>query len=192
MEGVVRSGSKALLLKFVRSLTHSRNKTTTYRMRDLPRDSGEDLSALPNIHTLKLYHIRVEHIGGEGFCTCFSAFGETLSTLSLGPFATSFSTFVTLVDCFPNITSLELGKVILKPDEGPVPVLSRSLRGKVHIWGAQVGRSEFVDRFAKLCLEYEELVLDSFYYSMGSTFLEDALQISTNTVKYLMLAVERE
>jgi len=196
MNCVVSSGYKAHLLKFVRSLTHWRdpNPKTKYPMENLPQDSGEYLSALPNIRTLKLYHIRIERISEEGFRTCFSAFRETLTALSLGTFDTSFSAFVTLVDYFPNITSLELGSIVLEPDEEPAPVLSRPLRGKVHVWGAHASRLEFLGRFVKLELEYDELVLDSFSHLMETAFLERALQISASTVKFLRLAVglERE
>jgi len=161
-------------------------------MQNLPRDSREYLSALPNIHTLKLYHIRIEHIGEEEFRTCFSVFRETLTDFSLGTIITSFNAFVTLVNYFPNITSIQLGSLVLKPDEGPVPTLSRPLRGKVHIWGAHAGCLELLDRFVKLNLEYEELVLDTFSSHMDTAFLESALQMSTRSVRFLRLTVKVE
>jgi len=107
---------------------------TKYRMRDLPRDSGEYLSALPNITSLTLSNFRVENIGEEGFLSCFSTFRGALTYLALDTFATSFSAFVALVGYFPNIRTLRLRSLILGSDEGPVPALFRPFRGKVNIY----------------------------------------------------------
>jgi len=122
------------------------------------------------------------------FHTCFSTFRGTLTYLSLENFSTSFSAFVTLVDYFPNIRTLQLHSFVLEPDEGPVPSLSRPLRGRLHIEYVLPDRLEFFNKFAKLELEYEELRVDSL--DAGTEFLESALQISTNTIKYLKLATE--
>jgi len=102
-------------------------------MRDLPQDSGEYLSALRNIHNLTLFNTKVEHIPKDQFHTCFSTFRGTLTYLSLEVFDTSFSAFVTLVNFFPNLRTLQLRSFALGPDEGPVPSLSRPLRGKLHL-----------------------------------------------------------
>ena len=192
MDGVARSGSKTHLLEYVRSLWHHRGLISTikYRMQDLAQDSGEYFSALCNLHNLTLYNIRVEHINKEKFHTCFSVFRETLTFLSLDSFATSFNAFVTLVDYFPNITSLQLRSFTLEPDDGPVPSLSRPLRGKVHIHHLQSDFLEFLDRFAKLDLEYEELVIGTSTLFMKTKFVASALQISTGTVKFLRLTAE--
>ena len=188
MRDVVRSGSKARLLESVRSLTHCRstNSILKYRMWDLPRDSGEYLSALRNIRSLGLFDIRVEDIGEAGFHTCFSAFRETLTQLSLGTFTTSFGAFVTLVNYFPNITTLQLSSFAQERDKGPVPSLSRPLRGKLHICHVRSHCSRFFNRLAKLDLEYEELAIDS-HWSMGWKFLESVLRISPGSIKTLRL-----
>ena len=94
-----------------------------YQMRDLLQDSGEYLSVLKKLHSLTLSNVVVEHIGEE-LRTCFSAFRETLTYLSLATSATSFSAFVTLTDYFPNIATLELRPFALKSDEGPIQSLS--------------------------------------------------------------------
>ena len=88
------------------------------------QDSGEYLSAMPNLRSLMLHHTGVEYAGEDEFRTCFSAFRETLTYLSLETFATSFSTFVTVIDYFLNITTLQLCSFELEPDEGSVPSLS--------------------------------------------------------------------
>ena len=183
MSGVVLPGSKTHLLEYVRSLWHCRDAyTTIYQMQDLPQDSGKYLSALHNVHTLTLWNTKVEYVSEGGFSTYFSAFRETLTDLSLEIFTTSFSTFVTLVDFFPNITALQLHSLTLEPDEGPVPTLSRPLRGKAHLRDIP---PEFFNRFAKLDLEYEELVINSSRTEVSR--LEGAFQISANTVKFLRL-----
>ena len=198
MNGVVLFGLKARLLEHVRSLWHRRGVDfrVAYRMRDLPKDSGEYLSALHNIRSLTLCMIEVEHVGGEGFRTCFSAFREALTHLSLDIFITSFSAFVALVDYFPNIRILQLRLLNLERDNGPIPTLSRPLRGKLYVQCVQDYSLElsleFYNQFAKLEQEYEELTIDP--YSLSSSaktkFLDGALQISTATIKLLRLTDE--
>ena len=95
---------------------------------------------------------------GEGeFHTCFSAFRETLTSLSLDLIFITFSAFVTLVGYFPNITTLRLHSFMLIPDGRPVPSLSQPLRGKLRIYEVPEQSLEFFGRFAELDLEYEEL-----------------------------------
>ena len=187
----VLSQSKVDLLGYVRSFRHSRGIAgpTEYRLRDLAQDSVECFSALRNLRSLTLHNITVEYIGEDQFRACFLAFRETLTHLSLDNFITPFSAFVTLVDYFPNITTLELRTFVLESDEGPVSPLSRPLRGKIHIHRGQSNHLEFLDRFAKLDLEYEELVIDSPSF-VNRKFVESALRISAHTVKFLSLAAE--
>jgi len=194
MNGVVLSGSKIHLLGYVRSLKQCpRAPNTRNAMQNLPEDSGEYLSALHNIRSLKLTNIRIEHIGKGGFRICFSAFRETLTNLLLMAFITSFSAFVTLVDYFPNITTLRVGFFLAESDEGPVPPLSRPLRGKICLRDINHGCMEFFNRFAKLDLEYEELVLECCLRTTAE-LLESVLRLGASTVKYLRLIeeVERE
>ena len=194
MNGVVHSESNDRLLGYVRSMWHSIYACTggneKFRMQVLPGRSGEYLSALHNLSSLTLRLITVEHIRKEGFRTCFSAFRETLTCLSLDTFDTaSFSAFVTLVDYFPNITTLELEPAVApRLDERPVPSFSRPPRGKLFVYQVQPGRLEFFNRFARLDLEYEELIIASRFYFMGKMFAESVLQISPSTIKFLKLA----
>lgn len=168
------------------------NTGSKYPMGDLARDSGEYLSALSNLHSLTFYNTRVEHIGEDQFHTCFSAFRETLTCLTLGAVATLFGAFVALVDYFPKVTTLRPRSFVLEPDEGPVPPLSRPLRGKLHVTCIRTDRSDFFDRFAELDLEYEDLEIDYFVLSTAakSEFLQSALQISKTTVKSLRMVTE--
>ena len=102
----------------------------------------------------------------------------------------SFDAFVALVNYFPNITALQLHMFTLEPDEGPVPTLSHPLRGKVSFHDVQVDWVEFFDRFAKLDLEYEELVISSYSIFSGRRPLKSVLQTSATTIKSLRLATE--
>ena len=123
--------------------------------------------------------IIVEH-GEEAFPTCFSAFRKTLR----GP---SFSTFVTLVDCFPKFTTLRLNSVEFDPIEGPVPPLSRPLVGKISFGHANSSCLEFLNRLVKLDLKYDGLVVGLIV--PRAEILKSMLQISSGTVKYLKLAL---
>ena len=195
MDGVVYSASKNHLLEYVRSFSHgNRNMRTKYQMRDFPRACWEYSSALRNLQSLAFFNTRIERIGKDMFHTCFSAFRETLACLSLNTIATSFSAFVDLVDYFPNITTLQLCSFALKPEEGPVPPLSRPLRGKLEVNYLRTGTSgfAFLNQFAELDLEYEELVVDASSLSIyaEAMFLESVLRISAGTIKFLRLTEE--
>ena len=135
MNGIVLPGSKTDLLRYIHSILHSFFPLhgTWYPVRSLPKDSGQYLPALCNLRSLSLYNAYIEHLSEVEFRTCFSAFRETLTGLAIGFFSTSFSAFVALVNYFPNITTLRLGSFSLRPDEEPVPLLSRPLRGKIYI-----------------------------------------------------------
>ena len=193
MNSVVLPRSKAHLLEYVRSLWQCRglDMRIKYQMQDLAQDSGGYLLALRNLYGLTLYAIRVEHINADQFRTCFSAFRETLTYLSLENFATSFSAFVTLVDYFPNIATLQIDWFEVESDERPVPSLSRPLRGKLDLRGVHEDCLEFFDRFSKLDLGYEELAISN-SYMIAEEIWECILRISTSSVKFLRLTDEHE
>ena len=96
------------------------------------------------------------------------------------------STAVRNTTQFPNITTLQLDLVVLEPDEGPTPSLPCPLRGKIRLCEVRADCLEFLDRFAKLGLEYEEPVIGT-HSLMETRSLESALRISTRTVKFLRL-----
>ena len=190
MSSVVLSGSKVHLLGYVRSLWQFMDMGTKYTMQDLARDSGEYLSALHNLRSLTLVNTMIEHISEDQLHTCFSAFRQTLTSLFLDTFATSLSAFVTLIDHFPNIATLRIDWLEVEPDEGPVPSLSRPLRGKLHLHDVQDDCLEFFNRFDKLDLEYEELVIGYSPSTLAEEPLEHALQMGAGTVKILRLTDE--
>ena len=117
------------------------------------------------------------------------------SRLGLKGFTTSLSAFATLIGYFPNITTLELDSFNLEPDNELVLSLSRPLRGKLELnfdW-LRTNSPEFVNRFAKLELEYEELVIKSPNSIWTDTeFLQSSLRVSTSTVKFLKVIAELE
>ena len=104
----------------------------------------------------------------------------TLTYFSLVVFNASLSTFETLVDYLPNIRILKLRSFVLEPDEKPVVVFTAL--EKLYVDYIHPDRLEFFNKFAKLELEYEELKVGSL--SSEAVFLESALQIRANTVKY--------
>ena len=187
MNGVVLSKSKVRLSEYVQSLVHHGFLRDDYRTLGLPQDSGEYLSALRNLRSLTLTEIRVQYFSEEEFRTGFSAFRESLTYLFLDNFSTSFSAFVALVGYFPNITTLRLDLFEMEPDEGPVPSLSRPLRGKLQFIDIHNPDLEFYGRFSNLDLEYEELVIGCSSRCPAMGILERALRISPSTVKFLTL-----
>jgi len=181
MNGVTRSVPKA----------HRHDTGTEYLTRGLAQDPREYFPVLRNTRNLTLSCIQVERADANQLRTYLSAFRECLTHLSLERITVSFSTFVTLVDYFPNITNLNLCAPGLGPDEGSVPPLSQPLRGKALVRASLHNSLKFFDRFAKLDLEYEELVVGPMGY-VNPTFLENAFQMSTSTVKCLRLMSEIE
>ena len=115
------------------------------------------------------------------------------SRLGLKGFTTSLSAFATLIGYFPNITTLELDSFNLEPDNELVLSLSRPLRGKLRVRDGHGDCLKFFNRFAKLDLEYEELVISSgssMFVEMA--FLNSALKLSANTIKFLRVTTEPE
>ena len=100
-----------------------------------------------------------------------------------------------LVDYFPNLRTLRMCLCEVRPDEGPVPTLSRPLRGKMYIQCGHMVTAHclaFFRRFAELDLKYEELVIDTFSHAFPEVarLLDNALQMNSSTVKTLRLFVE--
>ena len=186
ISGVILSESRNRLLQYIRSLQRFLSGYR-YPLQKLLKGSGEYLSAL---RSLELANVRIERLDKE-LHSSFSAFRETLTNLTLKSFTTSFTALIALVDYFPNITSLQLGWLSrLEPDEGPFPLLSQPLRGRIHICPPLPHCLEFIDRFAKLDQEYEELVIDSATVALRTEYLERILQFSAGTVKHLRLLGE--
>jgi len=187
MNGVVSSRSKAQLLEHVRWLSLNQ-----LQMRGLSQDHGQYLPALCNVRGLKLFSAEVKHISEAQFQPCFSGFRGTLTYPFIDYIFASFGAFVALVDYFPNLRTLELRMYGLGRDEGPVPPFSRPPRGRLHVHPSSGDPSELLSRFAKLDLEYEVLVIEPLTsrYLDRPRFLESALQISPNTVKYLTMTDE--
>ena len=125
---------------FVVALTSSENRIQVHA-----QDSKEYLSAMPSLRSLTLHYTGVENAGEDEFRTCFSAFRESLTYLSLETFATLFGAFVTVVDYFPNITILQLCSFELEPDEGPVPSLSHPFGEKYTSTFKIISRSPRID-----------------------------------------------
>jgi len=193
VDGVALSGAKTHLLHYVRSFRHHRvpKRSLRYSVWDLPKEPGEYIFALRNIHSLQLVNIRIDPLSKE-LQTCLSAFRETLTSLTLLFFVASFSAFVSLIDYFPNITALQLGMFALNPDEGPLPSLSRPLQGKIHIRPPHPGCLGFIDRLAKLDQECEELVIGATNANLETEFFVRALQFSTAKYLRLLGSFERE
>jgi hypothetical protein len=90
----------------------------------------------------------------------FFAFQHTLLSLSLVRVSITWNGFVTLLGYFPNINNLVVRDVSFDVDNRPTPHLPRALRGRLLVCCTKERDPEpFIDRFAGLKLEYEELVI---------------------------------
>ena len=143
--------------------------------------------ALCNLRSLTLCNTNIGHICNQTLHTCFSVLRQTLTELSLVGFTTSFSTLMTLVGYFPNITTLRMSLFMLVPDERPAIPLPQPLRGKLCIWGFYAASLPgLADWLAKLDPECDELVIES-AFAVGTEALERVLRSSAGTIKYLRL-----
>lgn len=194
MDGVVLPSPKTRLLQHIRSLLLGSDGGTECPTQSFAGNFGSFLSALRNLRSLTLRDISIVSIGEEAFHTCFSAFRESLTELSLERFNTSFNVFATLVGYFPNVTTLRLEILALDVDEGPATPSSLPLRGEIYIRYTPIDWQEFANRFTKLNPEYDRMVIDArpFMEELGPFMVETAplesiLQLSASSVKYLRL-----
>ena len=187
MDSVALPNPQSHVLRYVRSFSLGSDGETEFSMENLAMNSGGYLAALHNLRSLTLIDISIVPIGEEAFHTCFSAFRESLTELSLEFFSASFSMFVALVGYFPNVTTLRLELFALHPYEGPVPPLSRPLRGELYLRWTNSYWQEFVNRFSKLNLEYDRIVVDFGLLTVGAEALETSLQLNTSGLKCLRL-----
>lgn len=90
----------------------------------------------------------------------FSTFRHSLSQLSLSYCDITISAFVTLINYFPNLSRVDLHRLLHVVDGKPAPPLSRRLLGQLHISGVYVGDfgSGFLDRLSELGLTFDEIV----------------------------------
>jgi len=90
----------------------------------------------------------------------FSAFRQTLSSLTLHTLILTWSTFVAVADYFPHVRDLEVSRPIWGIDYEQAPPLSRPLRGRLSIdMSSSLALQIFADRFSDLEVEYDELLI---------------------------------
>ena len=153
------------LLRHVRELKYAiRGKRGSWRP---PCRIGDDLrDYLPSFYQLRrlaFCFVDIEPIIPD-HTNLFFAFQHTLSSLSLVRVSITWNGFVTLLGYFPNLKSLEIHEVSFDVDTRPAPHLPRALRGRLFVRGVMERDPEsFIDRFAGLKLEYEELVITGDY-----------------------------
>lgn len=149
------------LLRHVRELTYViRGRWGSWHP---PCRIGDELGDyLPSFHQLRRLIFRFVDIEPiiPDHTNLFFAFQHILLSLSLVQVSITWNGFVTLLGYFPSLQNLEICEVSFDVDTRPAPHLSRALRGRLFVRCGQGWDPEpFIDRFAGLKLEYEELVI---------------------------------
>ena len=86
---------------------------------------------------------------------------QSLSSLALSVVSLQWRSFIAIIDYFPNLRNLELQCLSFKDENRNLPPLSRPLRGTLSFYlSEEKNLAAFFDWFARLEVEYEELVVD--------------------------------
>ena len=91
----------------------------------------------------------------------FSPCQPALSSLALSVVSLQWRSFIAIIDYFPNPRNLELQCLSFEDENRNLPPLSRPLRGTLSFYlSEEKNLAAFFDWFARLEVEYEELVVD--------------------------------
>jgi len=88
----------------------------------------------------------------------FSAFRHTLTQLSPDRCVVTGSAFTTVINYFPGLNRLDLGRPFYQEDGKPAPPLSHPVIGKLCITELSEGGVCFFNRFLELGLVFDEIV----------------------------------
>lgn len=165
-------------------LRHARSLTYFYPLQETPdpryciRLLRHYLPSFRQLKTLNLCKLTVELTTSEHL-TLFSAFQNTLSSLSLTQVSITWSSFVALVGYFPRLRDLNICKPSFRVGDWPIPQMTHPLRGRLFIQSLLgEGMVPFINLFPKLRQEYEEL-------EMFAPFLPRLISASEKSLKYL-------
>ena len=89
----------------------------------------------------------------------FSAFQQTLSSLSLAYCRTTSNALITIINYFPLLLNLDLQALAYEEDRVPVPQLSRPLRGRLVITDCGAHDQALFDKLSNPSPELDELIL---------------------------------
>ena len=141
-----------------------------------------------SLHHLQHLTLREIREIGPDTPNLFLAFHDTLSSLFLDWVHLTWSTFVGLIDCFPNLRGLHFHRSSLKTDHSPVPPLSRLLRGKLYLLVfVESDLSTFSRGIAGLELEYDQLEI--IYTHSDPSHVQHILSACKKTLTWLRLVL---
>jgi len=88
----------------------------------------------------------------------FSAFRHTLTRLSLDRCVVTSSAFTTVINYFPGLNNLDLGRLFYQEDAKPAPPLTHLVIGKLCNTKFSEGGMCFFNRLSKLGLVFDEII----------------------------------
>ena len=147
------------LLRHVRSFTYF----PELFHHDYPRPGicalRDYLPSLCQLRALTFSDLHIEPTISENL-EIFTAFRQTLSSLSFNQVRITWSAFVALIGYFPNLRKLDVQMSWFMVDDSPVPQLSHVLRGTLLVSNYRfIDTEPFIDRLHTLKPEFDELVI---------------------------------
>lgn len=120
---------------------------------------------LPSLSRLERLGLYSPHLGPDvpQQIGLFSAFQQTLSSLSLADCRTTSNALITIINYFPLLVNLDLQALTYEEDRGPVPQLSRPLRGRLVIADCETTIRVLFDKLSNPPPALDELFLHRVY-----------------------------
>jgi len=112
----------------------------------------------------------------------FSAFRQTLSSLSLVECRTTSNALITIINYFPLLVNLDLQALTRKTDRVPVSQLSRPLRGRLVIADCGTNNRAPFDKLSNPSPELDELILRQVHMPI---FYDCLVGVNGGSVKHL-------
>jgi len=183
------------LLQHVRSLSYVTE--TRARRKNLPPGCRIDVlqDYLPFFQQLQHLSLSSMHIPSDVShqVEMFSAFRHTLSRLAFHHCRVTINALVALIDYFPSLDHLDLGRPLYSVDDEPVVPLSRLLISKLHISDCHGDDLDLLDRLSGHGLAFGEIVVDYVSQLHLQTLgrIVDALGVNTKCLRVLRSLAER-
>ena len=114
----------------------------------------------PSFHQLRHLSLSFVHLPSDisQQVGLFSAFRHTLSRLSLDDCKITISALGTLINCFPYLNRLDLGRIIHEVDDEPASPVSRPLIEQLYVSEVHWDGMHFFDQMSEIGLGFEEVV----------------------------------
>jgi hypothetical protein len=149
-----------ILLEHVRKLSYSEFTTG-----EIPPTRCALRDYLPSLRQLRYLNLTCARIPScLEYVGPFSAFQHTLSTISLVHCKTTKGGLITLINYFPNLSSLGISALGYIQENDPTHPLTRTLFAKLCVTTCPAGTLVLFEELSRLGLRFEEVVISNTTY----------------------------